>query len=179
MRSSMFRLVSNLISAMCRSLLVRLLLLISLGLTSAAMADTRFRSISVDSSALGSTAAGGLSAYVKQLLEASLRQNFVGQIGGGKNEPSLIIRITGIQMNSSPDSGGGRGGSRNGGGGSDYLEGEALIIGPRGNVLLRYPMLSALNASSSGWYLKDHERNRLVALCNHYAWWLKRQLPQI
>ncbi len=144
---------------------------------SGAYAGQRFSTVKVDSSALASPTTSNLVRELNASLGAELRANFAGDLGGGRKAPLLLVRITGVTMNSTPDFRNGAGHANSGGGGSDYMEGEALIIAPGGQVIQRYPMLSALNTSSSGWQLPDHERNRLRALCQHYAWWLKRQMP--
>jgi hypothetical protein len=61
---------------------------------------------------------------------------------------------------------------------SDYLEGEALVVGSHGEVLGRYPQLSAIPASSGGaWYLPGSEGRRVVALAKPFGGWLRRAIP--
>jgi hypothetical protein len=84
-----------------------------------------------------------------------------------------VVRVDGISLRSYVGGGGGPwfgGGIQN-----DYLEGEALVVGPRTEILARHPQLSALPSSSGGvWYDPDSEKRRLVALAQHYAGWLRR-----
>jgi hypothetical protein len=119
---------------------------------------------------------GGLQAEALRAdLTAALRRNFADRIGG--RGPTLVVRIRGLSINPYAGSGSGRGGF-GGGGQSDYLDGEALIVGPRGEVLRRHPQLSATPASFGGaWYDPDSERRRLAAIAEHYAAWLARSLP--
>ena len=129
--------------------------------------------VQVDTSAIGSSASN-LAREVKATLEPSLRANFASEIGtGDRSAPRLVVRITSVTVQSVPEFGGrGEGGSN-----TDYMEGEALVVDRSGAIIQRYPMLSALNNQVNAWYLPDFERKRIAALSNHYAYWLKRQLP--
>ena len=60
---------------------------------------------------------------------------------------------------------------------NDYLEGEALILGPGGAVLARKPQLLPLPSSSGGaWYVEDGERRRAEIISRYYVQWLRRTL---
>ena len=85
-----------------------------------------------------------------------------------------MVRVTGVYLSSYSGNGGGRlGGSVH----SDYLEGEALVVGPRGEILARYPQLSATPAHAGGaWYDLQSEHRRTILLAQHYASWLKRTI---
>ena len=143
----------------------------------AAPLPARFSSVSVD---VGPLRAQGLDAYadfVRRALTAELQRAFADRLGGPG--PALVVRITGVSlyMYAGSGSGSGRGHSFGGGSDNDYLDGEALIVGPRGAVLARYPQLSVLPASSGGaWYDPASEQRRTVALAQHYAAWLRRTL---
>lgn len=107
-------------------------------------------------------------------LTKALRSEFADVLGG--RGPTLVVRLRSLSMN--PYVGnqgrGGFGGSMD----SDYLDGEALLIGRRGEVLARHPQLSVVPASSGGaWYDADSERRRVTAIAAHYAGWLRRALP--
>ena len=86
-----------------------------------------------------------------------------------------MVRLTGIFLTPNPDGGGGgnwkRGGS---GGGSDTLEGEALAVGPRGEIFARHPQMAVLDVNTS--ILTPNEPGRAVAVAQHYVRWLRRQL---
>ena len=135
----------------------------------------QFSSVAVD---VGSLREQGLDAYaefIRQALLAEMRRAFADRLGGPG--PVLVARITGVSLNSYAGSGSSRGRSLGGGSDNDYLDGEALIVGPRGAVLARYPQLSALPASSGGaWYDPLSEQRRTVALAQHYAAWLRRTI---
>lgn len=138
----------------------------------------RFSSVSVD---VGPLRAQGLDVYaefIRRALAAEVQRAFADRLGGPG--PALVVRITGISLNMYAGSGSGtsgRGRSLGGGSDNDYLDGEALIVGPRGAVLARYPQLSVVPASSGGaWYDPQSEQRRVVALAQHYAAWLRRTI---
>jgi hypothetical protein len=136
----------------------------------------RFSSVAVDIDALRVRGAGPLGELLGAALLQETRRAFADRLGGPG--PTLVVRITSLWLNPYAGHGSGRG-SRGGGGGSenDYLEGEALIVGRRGEVIARYPQLSVLPASTGGaWYDPQSERRRIVALAQHYGWWLRRTI---
>ena len=154
-----------------------------LGLAAAALATpagaqspAAFGNIVVDVAELRARGLGAYADFVQAALLAEARRLFADRLGGG---PALVIRITGISLNSYAGSGvGGRSsGGRGGAGDNDYLEGEALIVGPGRQILARHPQLSALPASTGGSpYDPLSEQKRTAALAYHFAWWLRRTL---
>jgi hypothetical protein len=141
----------------------------------AAPGRERFSSVAADVSVLRSDSVRPTADLLQQALTAELRKEFAGRLGGAG--PRLLVRITSISLNAYVGSGGGRWGL-GGGTNNDCLEGEALVVGRRGEILARYPQLSAVPASSGGaWYLPDSEQRRVVALAQHFAGWLTRTVP--
>jgi hypothetical protein len=148
----------------------------ALGLGPAAAQDgsAHYGSIAVD---VGPLRARGLGSFAEALrgdLEAALRAAFADRTGPG---PRLVVRITGVSLNAyaGSDSRPGRGAGS--GMNNDYLEGEALVVGAGGEVLVRHPQLSVTPASYGGaWYDPESERRRLTVLAQHYAQWLRRAL---
>jgi hypothetical protein len=137
---------------------------------------SRFSAIAVDVGPLHARGLGPYADFVRSSLLAELQRAFADRIGPG---PRLVVRITGITLN--PFVGGGSSSRRGWGGGggtdSDYLEGEALLVGPRGEILARHPQLSATPASMGGaWYDPASEQKRTAFLAYHYAAWLRRQI---
>ena len=131
-----------------------------------------FSAVSVDVRPLRAKGLGAYADAVGAALQAELATAFRDRIRPGA--PRLSVVVTGISMQAYA---GGEGRFVRGGAPNDYLEGEALVIGRRGEVLARHPQLSALPASSGGaWYLPDNEQRRLAALCGHYAGWLRRRI---
>ena len=136
----------------------------------------RFGGVAVDVRPLQAYARGPQAEALRADLTAALRQAFGDRIVRGG--PTLVVRVSGLSLN--PYAGGqGAGRDSFGGGGvTDYLEGEALLVGRDGAILARHPQLSALPASSGGaWYDPASERRRVAALAEHYAAWLRRSLP--
>jgi hypothetical protein len=60
---------------------------------------------------------------------------------------------------------------------NDFLEGEALLLGPAGEVLSRRRQVLALPSSSGGpYYLPGSETRRVINLARTFADWIKRDL---
>jgi hypothetical protein len=135
-------------------------------------AATRFSSVTVDVERLHALGLGAYAEFVRAALLAETRRALADRLGGPG--PRLVVRITSIYLSSYSGNGGGRTGW-GGGGSTDYLDGEALVVGPRGEILARYPQLSALPANYAGasWYDPLLDRKRTAALAQHYASWLR------
>jgi hypothetical protein len=54
------------------------------------------------------------------------------------------------------------------------VDGEALVVGPRGEILARYPQHNALVPHGSAWYDPLNEQKRADAVARNYAQWLRR-----
>lgn len=129
-----------------------------------------FGTVAVDVRPLLDRGLGGYAERVGATLRAELARAFADRLGAG---PRLVVVVKGISLNAYA----GGEGRRLGGPVNDYLDGEALVLDRGGQVLRRHPQLSALPASSGGaWYDPASEGRRLVALCAHYASWLRRDL---
>ena len=137
-----------------------------------APAGARFSSVAVDVDRLREQGLGPYAEFIRSALLAETRRAFADRLGG--SGPRLVVRITGIYLASYSG-----GGSRPGGTAqhTDSLDGEALVVGPRGEILARYPQLSATSAASGGaWYDPASEQRRAVYLAQHYAQWLRRTM---
>ncbi|WP_019905204.1 hypothetical protein [Methylobacterium sp. 77] len=136
---------------------------------------SRLSEIRVDVGPLLAQGGGAPAEALRGDLLGALKSEFAERLGGAG--PVLVVRITSLSLRPYTGSEGGRSGF-GGGSQSDYLEGEALIVGRRGEVLARHPQLSALPSSSGGaWYDPDSERRRVAAIAQHYAGWLRRAFP--
>ncbi|KQP42116.1 MULTISPECIES: hypothetical protein [unclassified Methylobacterium] len=136
---------------------------------------TRLSAIRVDVGPLLAEGGGAPAEALRDDLLGALNREFADRIGGAG--PVLVVRIKSLSLRPYTGSEGGRSGF-GGGSQSDYLDGEALIVGRRGEVLARHPQLSALPSSSGGaWYDPDSERRRVAAIAQHYAGWLRRAFP--
>jgi hypothetical protein len=136
-------------------------------------ARPRFSAVLVDVGPLHAKQLGPFADFVRSALQAELAKAYADRLGGGRGAPRLVVRIDGISMPAYV----GREGGRFFGGGisNDYLEGEALVVAPNGQILTRHPQLSALPSNSGGaWYDERSEQRRVIALAAHYAGWLRR-----
>lgn len=130
-----------------------------------------FSSFAVDVSALREKGLGPFADLVAAATLEELNRAFADRID--RRGPRLVVRLTGIFLTPFPDGGGGWR-RRGGGGGTDSLEGEALAIGARGEILARHPQLAVLPVSTS--ILTPNEPGRAVEVARFYVQWLRRQL---
>jgi hypothetical protein len=132
-----------------------------------------FSSVSVDVSHLRAIGVGPYADIVQAAMSDELRRAFADRLGG-RGSPRLVVRVTGLFLTSLPESGGrpfsgsGRGTS------TDSVDGEALVVGPRGEILARYPQHNALVPHGSAWYDPLNEQKRADAVARNYAQWLRR-----
>ncbi|MBP1179101.1 hypothetical protein [Methylobacterium sp. PvR107] len=138
-------------------------------------ATSVFSDVRVDVRPLRDKGAGLQAEALADDLTAALRKNFSGRIGG--RGPRLVVVVTSLSLR--PFAGAG---AQRGFGGNfqtDYMEGEALLVGPKGQVLGRYPQMTATPSSYGGaWYDPQFEPRRLAAIADIYAQWLARDLPR-
>ncbi|GJE36325.1 hypothetical protein QO016_003997 [Methylobacterium persicinum] len=138
-------------------------------------ATTVFSDIRVDVRPLLAKGGGLPAEALAADLTAALRKSFAGRIGG--RGPGLVVVITGLSLRDYVGNGGGRFGL--GGMQNDYLEGDALLVGRRGDVLGRHHQLTATPSSYGGaWYDPANESRRVAVIADIYAQWLARDLPQ-
>jgi hypothetical protein len=134
-----------------------------------------FSDIRVDVRPLLDKGAGLQAEALAADLTDALRKNFAGRIGG--RGPRLVVVVSSLSLRPYAGSGG-----RPGFGGNfqtDYMEGEALLVGPKGQVLGRHPQMTATPSSYGGaWYDPQFEGRRLAAIADIYAQWLARDLPR-
>lgn len=136
-----------------------------------AQSPLRFSSVRVDIGPLRAKGLGPYAELVGRAVQAELARAYADRIGGGG--PRLVVRLDAISLRAHAGSESRRGlGS---GTSTDYLEGEALVLGPRGEIVARHPQLSAVPSSSGGaWYDPASENRRVEALAAHFAGWLRR-----
>ncbi|HZH11677.1 MAG TPA: hypothetical protein VEZ24_15045 [Microvirga sp.] len=131
-----------------------------------------FSSFSVDVSPLKAKGLGPFADLVGQAALDELRRSFADRVD--PRGPRFVLVVTGIFLTPFPDGGGGRWRRGGGGGGSDGMDGEALAIGPRGQILARHAQHAARDPDTSS--LNPNEQGRAVAMAQHYVWWLRRRL---
>ena len=138
-------------------------------------AGLRFGDLVVDASRLARLGNIGDAERVTAVLTRQLREVFADIIvPRGAGGATLVARISSISMPSYVGSRAYNG--KDGGGGNDTLEGVGIVTSGR-QVLAQVPILSVLSPTYSGsWYQPDIEAKRLVSVCHHFAWWLRREM---
>ena len=138
-------------------------------------ATAQFADIRVDVRPLLERGAGAQAEVLAADLTAALKKSFAGRIGG--RGPRLVVVVSGLSLR--PYVGGGARLGYGGNAQTDYLEGEALLVGPKGQVLGRHPQMTATPSSYGGaWYDPQFEDRRLASIAGIYAQWLARDLPR-
>ena len=138
-------------------------------------AGLRFGDIAVDASRLARLGNPGDAERVTTVLTRQLREVYADiTVPRGTGGATLVARISSISMPSYVGSRAYNG--KDGGGGNDSLEGVGIVASGR-QVLGQVPILSVLSPTYSGsWYQPDIEAKRLVSICHHFAWWLRREM---
>ncbi|MBF9234293.1 hypothetical protein [Microvirga alba] len=131
-----------------------------------------FSSFVVDVSALKEKGLGPFADLVGAAALDELNRAFADRID--RRGSRLVVRITGIFLTPFPEGGGGDRRWHGGGGGTDSLEGEALAVGPKGEILARHPQLAVRAVNTS--ILTPNEQGRAVEVARFYVQWLRRQL---
>lgn len=130
-----------------------------------------FSSFAVDVSALKAKGLGPFADLVAAAALDELRRSFSDRVD--PRGPRLVLRLTSVVLTAFPDGGIGYKG-RGGGSGHDAVEGEALAVGRRGEILASHPMLAVRDVNTSP--LNPNEQGRAVAVAQHYVRWLRRQI---
>ncbi|WP_114945404.1 hypothetical protein [Microvirga calopogonii] len=132
-----------------------------------------FSSFSVDVSELKAKGLGPFADIIGAAALDELRRSFADRTD--PRGPRLVLRLTSVTMTAFPDNSSGYKG-RGGGGnsGHDALEGEAMAVGRRGEILASHPMLAVRDVNTSP--LTPNEQGRAVEVAQHYVRWLRRQI---
>ena len=115
------------------------------------------------------------------LIQSAVARELAGGIPGAPGA-RIVVRLTGLSLNSYVGSsgvgGGGAGGDSGSGGGGgeyDYLEGDLLVVGARGEVLAqRHQVVSSPSSAGGAYYLPGSEDRRVVTISRNFAEWLRR-----
>ena len=132
-----------------------------------------FSSFAVDVSVLRAKGLGPLADLIAAAALDQLRTSFADRID--PRGPRLVVNLTGLFLTPFPGGGGDRwrnGGG--GGGGTDSLDGEALALGRKGEILARHPQLAVLQVNRS--IVDPDELGRAAEIARNYVLWLRRQL---
>jgi hypothetical protein len=131
-----------------------------------------FSSFSVDVSALKAKGLGPFADLVGAAALDELQRSFADRID--PRGPRLVLVLTSVTLTAFPDGGTGFRGRSGGGSGHDAIEGEALAVDRRGEILASHPMLAVRDVNTS--ILTPNEQGRAVAVAQHYVRWLRRQI---
>ncbi len=126
-------------------------------------------SIAVDVGHLKAIGVGPLADLVKTAMADELRRLFADRIEPGRGV-ALVVRVTALHITAFANDGQGRRGGL-----SDSIDGEALLVGRRGEILFRLPQHAALTAHGTWYDPKDSER-RTDRVARFYAQWLRQRL---
>lgn len=122
--------------------------------------------IRVDTGPLAAKGQSAIAAAIKPMLEREL----AGLRNAGRGDATLLVSVTGLYLTSYA---GGQAATL----GNDTLESEAVLLGPDGREIARYPIMSIMAPSFSGaWYLPDINQRRIDALVANNAQWIRRAL---
>ncbi len=144
-----------------------------------AQAPARFSSVVIDVRPLLAQGLDGFAEAMRAAGQGQAATSFADRLGPG---PLLALRFDRLHLNGSasgPPGGGGGGGRRGGSGGTDvdYLDGEALLVGPRNQILARHPQLVTHPSNSGGaWYDPAFNLRRAEAISRAYVEWMRRKL---
>jgi hypothetical protein len=133
-----------------------------------------FSSFFVDVGPLKQKGLGSFADLVAAATLDELRRSFSDRVD--PRGPRLVVRLDQIFLTPFPDRGGGdrRFGGGGGGGGTDSIDGVALAVGRRGEILAQHPQLAVLDVRQS--ILEPNEQGRAVAIARHYVLWLRREI---
>lgn len=130
-----------------------------------ATAAPAIAALRVDVSPLAAKGQSATAALIKPMLErelAGLRAH------GAARGATLQVIVTGLHLTSYA-------GGQTATLGNDTLESEAVLLGPDGRVLARYPILAIMAPSYGGaWYRPDVNQRRIEALVASNAQWIRR-----
>lgn len=137
-------------------------------------AALRVRSITVDVSRLVALGLSPWARLVKSTMEPELARLFGARVvPGDKRADRLVVRVEAVTLASWAGSSSGGGRWLSGGGDTDYMEGDAIIIGPDGAERARRHIMMALPSGFSGaWYLPDIDTRRVRGLTRVFAQWV-------
>ncbi len=134
------------------------------------VAGPRFRDIRVDVSPLRANGSGVYADWVAAVLPAELRNSFAAYLApGDRNAPTLVARVDEVFL--------GPPGSAFGNpalDAIDSIQGEGIVLGPRGGEVASYPLYGAVGAQTylNMPYQEDITRRRVQTLALGFAQWL-------
>ena len=150
--------------------------LFALGLATAA--EARMPAVPRIAVEIASATASGAAVDIRRQLPAAIAAELAANPGAVPPGARIIVRITTIFLSSDVGGSGGSGGRRGGGSSmDDGIDGEILLVDPRGRVLMQKPMQSRSPVSAGGSvWTPDYEQKRVKELVNRFAYWTVRAL---
>ena len=141
-----------------------------------AQAQTRFRAIKIDVSALPGKGLGPEAEWLEQDLPGPLRAAFAGRLAPGDSAaPTLVVRIDTVIIGQSGDAGGPFGSTA----ARDQIEGAGVVVASNGRPIATYPMFATLRADTGGSAREMNSiRGRVAELAHSFAQWLPGQMGQ-
>ena len=151
-------------------------LALSPALVTASLAQARtIGAIRVDTARIARQGWGENADKIRVAMERQLAQTLGPLYQRGKGA-TLHVLVKGVWLSSFAGGGGG-GKPTDGGGSNDNFDSEITVLGPRGEVLQTFPILSVVDSGSGGaWYRPDVDQRRVAALIENNALWIKRYL---
>ena len=111
-------------------------------------AQTRFKAIKVDVSALAGKGLGPEASWLEQDLPGPLRAAFAGRLApGDRAAPTLVVRIDNVILG---QSGGGGTNPFGATAARDDIEGAGVVVAPNGRPIATYPLFTTLRAFTGG-----------------------------
>jgi hypothetical protein len=140
-------------------------------------AQTKFRAIKVDVSALAGKGLGPEASWLEQDLPGPLRAAFAGRLApGDRSAPTLVVRIDNVILG---QSGGGGTNPFGATAARDDIEGAGMVVAPNGRPVATYPLSTTLRAFTGGSAREmGSVRGRVAELANSFAQWLPGQMGQ-
>ncbi len=162
-------------SRMSRSAEAALAALALVALTAAPALAAGYRGVTVDTRELAARGARGAAQQVQACLPEAAGRSMAPFLNGDRSAPTVVVRVTAIQLTAQPSTGqGSRGFDDGGSSDQDYLEGEVLTV--RGNTIVsRAPLLTSVQPAGDRAATVDivaNERTRVRALCETMAGWI-------
>ncbi len=136
------------------------------------LAATRFRDIRVDVAPLRESGDGDFADWIAAELPGMLRRSFAAYLTpGDRNAATLVARIDEVIIGTLHS--GGFGGNPVADA-IDGIQGEGIVVGPRGQQIASYPLYCAVGADTylNMPYQLDITRRRVETLALSFAQWL-------
>lgn len=132
----------------------------------------RFRSIVLDNSSMAAKGGRAFVELIRSQTGPALARAFADVLApGDRNAPELKVLLESASFGGSSSFDGEIGGP------TDYIEGGAVLLGPRGAVIGSYPLLASRQGITGDRIKTEYEdRVRAQLLAESFAYWLRRKI---